>query len=47
MTMILRLADLRLDGGSQLRVRLDEAAVADFVEALESGGRISAGRCHR
>ena len=37
MPMILRLADIRLDGGSQLRVRLDDAAIADYVSALQSG----------
>jgi hypothetical protein len=35
MPQTIQLADLRLDGGSQLRVRLDEAAVADYVEALK------------
>jgi hypothetical protein len=40
MPMILRLADLRLDGGSQLRVRLDDAAIADYIAVLQSGAEL-------
>lgn len=37
MTSLLRLEDIRIDGGTQSRVNINEATVAEYAEALEAG----------
>lgn len=37
MTQSVKLADIRIDGGTQARAELNEAAVAEYVEALAEG----------